>query len=263
MARTTRRVRSSVGDEAELESYFSGELAGAMGLCSSWSPYGTRVSGATPSEPGGGALAAARAMTRIEETLEQLTAEQRAVLAAAYRPHGPFSPAGLRVLGDVAAIACVLEEPERLRALVLNSQRCAIKGAAAVVPEGDVVSLDAAAAWLRISPARLRRYLLQVEQRTARIILHRDWELRTTRTGRITRFVVYSVDVATIRDLAPELVDAKAVATSAKSELRFIKARARAALGQAREAYRSAAEHRRERARDERRERAFQSANAA
>lgn len=126
---------------AELEAYFAGELSGAMGLRSSLGPmleYGAVMPSSSPSppEPTGGALAAARSASRVEETLGMLTVDERAVLAAFYAPRGGGAPldrvvnrdgraerveaigGGLRVaLGEVFAVACVIAPVEKLREL--------------------------------------------------------------------------------------------------------------------------------------------------
>lgn len=124
----------------ELVAYFDGQLTGTMGLRSHLGPlleYRVRVTtSATPPEPEGGALAAARAARRVEETLELLSVEERAVLAAWCAPRGIGAPldlvvrdedghadrvhavgAGLRVLGGMAAVSCLMEPVDRLQGL--------------------------------------------------------------------------------------------------------------------------------------------------
>ena len=114
----------------ELERYFSGQLAGDMGLRSPLGlvlEYGGRIPAATdaPAGPGGSALAAARATARVEATLRSLPVAHRAVLAAFYGPRGPFAPLGLAALGPIGPVACLQVDPAELRAL---ADAAAIKG---------------------------------------------------------------------------------------------------------------------------------------
>lgn len=104
----------------QLEAYFSGQLAGEMGLRSSLGShltYGAHVQNNEAGGPGGGALRAARVTGRVEATLERITVAQRAVLAAYYGTSAPAAPWGLTQYGPIAPVACVLEDPERLRLL--------------------------------------------------------------------------------------------------------------------------------------------------
>lgn len=108
----------------ELERYFSGQLAGEMGLRSPLGlvlEYGGRIPPATddPGGPGGSALAAARATARIEATLRALPVAHRAILCAFYGSRGPFAPLGLAVLGPAGPVACLLERPDALRELAV------------------------------------------------------------------------------------------------------------------------------------------------
>ena len=106
----------------ELERYFGGQLVGEMGMRSSLGAvleYGTGLggpNGRTPPDPSLGALAAARTVTRVEEVLAEITSEQRTILMAAYRPHGPNALPWARELGAERFVA-VLVNPN-LRALV-------------------------------------------------------------------------------------------------------------------------------------------------
>ncbi len=99
--------------EEELERYFGGALEGAMGLRSwlgRWQDHGpTRPapSSATPPEPGGLALAAARTVDRVEGALALAGERNARVLAARYTPRPPN--AFLKSYGEVAGVLLVLE----------------------------------------------------------------------------------------------------------------------------------------------------------
>lgn len=107
---------SSVDLEEELAGFFAGEHEGAMGLRSwlgRWQDDGpTRggVSSASPPDPGGAALAAARQMNLIEYALRRCGDHAR-ILAARFMPRGPFAP--LNAYGELAGVVLLLEREVR------------------------------------------------------------------------------------------------------------------------------------------------------
>lgn len=104
-----------IGDiEEELAAYFAGSLEGNMGLRSwlgRWQDHGPTRGGvgfASPPEPGGLALSAARTVNRVEWALRHCRAGHARILEARFRPRGPFAP--LRAYGELAGVLLLLEQ---------------------------------------------------------------------------------------------------------------------------------------------------------
>ena len=116
----------------ELERYFGGELHAQMGLRCALGPaidYGTSLKRylASPPEPDGIALSAARVVNRVEEALIAIGSEHRCVLAAAYAVRTSWTTMALkplddrhspRELGSVPAVVCMLADAGWLATLV-------------------------------------------------------------------------------------------------------------------------------------------------
>lgn len=174
----------------ELVAYLRGDLSGAMGLRSwlgSMSDYGGQVASyGTPPEPSGGALAAARTANRVQDALDALTVEHRAVLAAWAAPRGVGAPkdrvveraggrrervealrGSVRILGAAYAVACRIEPLERLHDL----------GRAASGPKGEA----------RTAAERELRRVSGRAQRVVREALDAYTEARRARRGRRRR----------------------------------------------------------------------------
>lgn len=110
----------------ELAAYFGGTCEGTMGLGSwlgRWADFGPvrggQTTAASAPEPGGDALAAARTMNRVEQTLAMLDREHALVLEGFYTPRPPCARGASR-LGAIAGVVGTL--PRAVLA-VLESER--------------------------------------------------------------------------------------------------------------------------------------------